>query len=102
MLYAAPEGFQDDTTILCSKENETLRILVRLDALINWGSNSFKPKKFRSLSIRKGGLDEDVCFKVTSQDITRIRYTWRHKGVLQHLAMEIYDAKSLPVQPKAK
>ncbi|GFO25116.1 reverse transcriptase [Plakobranchus ocellatus] len=44
-------------------------MLVRLDALINWGSNSFKPKKSRSLSIRKGKLDEDVCFKVTSQDM---------------------------------
>ncbi|GFO46410.1 reverse transcriptase [Plakobranchus ocellatus] len=31
-----------------------------------------KPKRFQSLSIRKGKLDEDVRFKVASQDITRI------------------------------
>ncbi|GFO44179.1 chemosensory receptor a [Plakobranchus ocellatus] len=34
---------------------------------------SFKPKKSQSLSLRKGKLDEDVCLKVASQDIPRIR-----------------------------
>ncbi|GFN80555.1 reverse transcriptase [Plakobranchus ocellatus] len=45
------KAFMDDTTILCSKENETHRMLVRLDALMNWSRMSFKPKKSRSLSL---------------------------------------------------
>ncbi|GFO24232.1 reverse transcriptase [Plakobranchus ocellatus] len=32
----------------------------------------FKPKKSRSLSIRKGKIDEYVCFKVAIQVISRI------------------------------
>ncbi|GFO07728.1 reverse transcriptase [Plakobranchus ocellatus] len=45
---------------------------VRLDALMNWSRMSFKPQKPRSRSTRRGKLNEDVCFKVTSQDIPRI------------------------------
>ncbi|GFO09935.1 reverse transcriptase [Plakobranchus ocellatus] len=33
---------------------------------------SFKTRKSRSSSIRKGKLDEDVWFKIVSQDIPRI------------------------------
>ncbi|GFO47349.1 reverse transcriptase [Plakobranchus ocellatus] len=70
--YMPPlKAFVDDTTILCSKENKTLRMLLRLDALMNWIRMSFKQKKFRRLSIRKSKLDEDVYFKVASQDISR-------------------------------
>ncbi|GFO35470.1 hypothetical protein PoB_006197500 [Plakobranchus ocellatus] len=35
MFYATQKAFIDDATILCSKEIETRRMLVRLDALIN-------------------------------------------------------------------
>ncbi|GFO11359.1 reverse transcriptase [Plakobranchus ocellatus] len=63
------KAFMDDTTILCSKETKTRRMLVRLDALMNWSRMSFKQKKSRSISIRKGKLDEDVSFKAASQDI---------------------------------
>ncbi|GFN81806.1 reverse transcriptase [Plakobranchus ocellatus] len=58
MFHAAPPVL---------KENETRRMLVCLDALMNWSRMSFKPKKSRSLSIRKVKLDEDVYFKVASQ-----------------------------------
>ncbi|GFO24453.1 reverse transcriptase [Plakobranchus ocellatus] len=68
MLHAALH----DSTILCFNENETRRMLVQLDVLMNWSRISFKPKKSRSLSIRKDMLDENVCFKVASQDIPRI------------------------------
>ncbi|GFN81495.1 reverse transcriptase [Plakobranchus ocellatus] len=64
--------FMDDNTILCSKEIVIRRVIVQLDALINWNRISFKLKKSRSLSITKGKLDEDVCFIVTNQDIPRI------------------------------
>ncbi|GFO48358.1 reverse transcriptase [Plakobranchus ocellatus] len=66
------KAFMDDTSLLCFKENETRRMLVRLDALMNWSRMSFKPKKSQSLSIRKGKLAEGVCFKAASQDIPRI------------------------------
>ncbi|GFO02608.1 reverse transcriptase [Plakobranchus ocellatus] len=53
--YMPPlKDFMDDTKILCSKENETRRMLVQLDALMNWSRMSFKPKKSRNMSIRKG------------------------------------------------
>ncbi|GFN83882.1 reverse transcriptase [Plakobranchus ocellatus] len=57
------KAFVDDITILCSKKNETRRMLNRLDALMNWNRMSFKPKKFRSVSIRKGKVDEYVCYR---------------------------------------
>ncbi|GFO07491.1 transposase [Plakobranchus ocellatus] len=68
------KAFIDDTTTLCSKENETRRMLIRQEALMNWGRLSFKTKKSRSLSIWKSRLDEDVCSKVASQEISRIFY----------------------------
>ncbi|GFN95159.1 reverse transcriptase [Plakobranchus ocellatus] len=66
------KAFMDDTTILFSKANETHRMLIRLDALMNLGRMSLKPQKSRSLSVRKGKIDEDVCFKVTSRNIPMI------------------------------
>ncbi|GFO04013.1 reverse transcriptase [Plakobranchus ocellatus] len=60
--YMPPlNAFIDDALILCAKENETCRILVRLYVLIIWSRMSFKPKKSRSLSIKKGRLAEGVC-----------------------------------------
>ncbi|GFO10280.1 reverse transcriptase [Plakobranchus ocellatus] len=66
------KAFMDCTMILCSKENETLRMLVRLDTLMDWSRMSFKPKKSRSLSLRKGKLDESASYKVAGQNIPRI------------------------------
>ncbi|GFN97770.1 reverse transcriptase [Plakobranchus ocellatus] len=44
--YMPPlKAFMGDATILCSKENETCRLLVRFDALMNWSRVSFKLKK---------------------------------------------------------
>ncbi|GFO10056.1 reverse transcriptase [Plakobranchus ocellatus] len=54
------KAFMDDTTILCSKENETRRMLVRLDALMKWSRMSLKPTKSGSLFIKKCKVDEDV------------------------------------------
>ena len=47
------KAFMDDTTIICSKEDETNRMLERLDVLMAWCRMKFKPKKSRSLSVRK-------------------------------------------------
>ncbi|GFO03458.1 reverse transcriptase [Plakobranchus ocellatus] len=61
------KAFMDDTTIICSKEDETRRILTRLDDLMSWCRMEFKPKKSRSLSIRRGKIDEAITFTVAEQ-----------------------------------
>ncbi|GFN76057.1 reverse transcriptase [Plakobranchus ocellatus] len=74
------KAFMDDTTIICSKEDETRRMLTRLDALMSWcrmefkpkKSRSFKLKKSRSLSIRKGKVDEATTFTVAEQQIPTV------------------------------
>ncbi|GFN84733.1 reverse transcriptase [Plakobranchus ocellatus] len=63
------KAFIDDTTIFCSKEDETKRMLTRLDDLMSWCRMEFKPKKSRSLSIRKGTVDEATTFTVAEQQI---------------------------------
>ncbi|GFN95614.1 hypothetical protein PoB_002212000 [Plakobranchus ocellatus] len=47
MLHEVPEGLQRDTKILCSKEIETPRELLWLDALMNWSRKSINMKKSR-------------------------------------------------------
>ena len=66
--YMPPlKAFMDDTTIICSKEDETRRMLERLDVLMTWCRMKFKPKKSRSLSVRKGKIDATTIFTVASQ-----------------------------------
>ncbi|GFO43725.1 polyprotein [Plakobranchus ocellatus] len=62
----------DDTTIICSKEDETRRMLTRLDDLTSWCRMEFKPKKSRSLSIRRGKVDEATTFTVAEQQISTV------------------------------
>ena len=65
--YMPPlKAFMDDTTIICSKEDETHRMLERLDVLMAWCTMKFKPKKSRSLSVRKGKIDATTIFTVAS------------------------------------
>ncbi|GFO32390.1 reverse transcriptase [Plakobranchus ocellatus] len=64
--------FMDDTTIICSKEDKTRRMLTRLDVLMSWCRLEFKPKKSRSLSIRKGKVDEATTFTVAEQQIPTV------------------------------
>ena len=47
------KAFMVDNTIICSNEDETRRMLERLDLLMAWCRRKFKPKKSRSLSVRK-------------------------------------------------
>ncbi|GFO12063.1 reverse transcriptase [Plakobranchus ocellatus] len=63
------KAFMDDTIIICSKEDETRRTLKRLDVLMSWCKIEFKPKNSRSLSIRKGKVDETMTFTVVEQQI---------------------------------
>ncbi|GFR91728.1 reverse transcriptase [Elysia marginata] len=67
-----PLAFMDDTTIICSKEEETRRMSARLDTLMAWCRMKFKPKKSRSLSIRKGKIEEAVTFTVAEKQIPTV------------------------------
>ncbi|GFO23738.1 reverse transcriptase [Plakobranchus ocellatus] len=66
------KAFMDDTTIICSKEDDTRRMLTRSDDLMSWCRMEFKPKKSRSLSIRRGKVDEATTFTVTEQQIPTV------------------------------
>ncbi|GFR94463.1 reverse transcriptase [Elysia marginata] len=66
------KAFMDDTTIICSKEEETRRMLTSLHTLMAWCRIKFKPKKSRSLSIRKGKIEEAVTFTVSEQRIPTV------------------------------
>ncbi|KAK3744418.1 hypothetical protein RRG08_000851 [Elysia crispata] len=71
--YMPPlKAFMDDITIICSKEYETRRMLERLDVLMAWCRMKFKPKKSRSLSVRKGKIDATTIFTVASQQIPTV------------------------------
>ncbi|GFN97894.1 alpha-2-macroglobulin-like [Plakobranchus ocellatus] len=66
------KAFMDDTTVICSKEDETRRMLTRVDVLMSWCRMEFKPKKSRSLSIKKGKVDEATTFTVADQQIQTV------------------------------
>ncbi|GFO30697.1 reverse transcriptase [Plakobranchus ocellatus] len=69
-----PLKFMADTTIICSKEDETRRLLTRLDDLMSWCRMEFKPKKSRSLSIRRGKVDEATTFTLAEQQIPTVSH----------------------------
>ena len=58
--------FMDDTTVLSSKEEDTRKILERLNEVVKAAGMQFKPKKSRSLSLRKGKVDESVTFNIAN------------------------------------
>ncbi|GFR70068.1 reverse transcriptase [Elysia marginata] len=66
------KAFMEDTIIICFKEDETRQMLARLDTLMAWCRMKFKPKKSRSLSIRKGKIEEAVTFTVAEQQIRTV------------------------------
>ncbi|GFO02114.1 reverse transcriptase [Plakobranchus ocellatus] len=74
VILKAAEGkaFMDDTTVICSNEYETRRMLTCLDLFMSWCRMEFKPKKSRSLSIRKGKVDETTTFTVAEQQIPTV------------------------------
>ena len=66
------KAFMDDTTVLSSKESETRHVLERLDEIIASSRMKFKPKKSRSLSLRKGKVTDAVIFNVANQAIPTV------------------------------
>ncbi|KAK3779742.1 hypothetical protein RRG08_035881 [Elysia crispata] len=52
--YVPPlKAFMDDITIICSNNDDTIRMLERLNILMIWCRMIVKPKKSCSLSVRK-------------------------------------------------
>ena len=49
-------AFMDDLTLMSSSEQQVERGLVRLDELLKWTGMRFKPKKCRSVSLRRGRI----------------------------------------------
>ena len=72
--YLTPplKAFMDDTTIICSKEEETRTLLEKLDTIISAAKMQFKPKKSRSLSLRRGKVDDSVKFRIANQTIPTV------------------------------
>ena len=66
------KAFMDDTTVISSNEDETRHVLKRLDDIVASSRMKFKPKKSRSLSLRKGKVIDSVVFRVANQDIPSV------------------------------
>ena len=66
------KAFMDDTTIIASEESEANAILGKLDDLIKWCRMQFKPKKSRSLSLRRGKVSKDTHFHIGGQRIPTV------------------------------
>ena len=71
--YMPPlKAFKDDTTIICSNEDETRRMLESLDVVMVWCRMIFKQKKTSGLSVKKGKIDATTTFTVANQQIPTI------------------------------
>ena len=62
--------FMDDTTVFTSHEVEARKMFQRPEEHINWYKIAFKPKKSRSLTLKKGRLDNTVNFEVVSGQLS--------------------------------
>jgi hypothetical protein len=72
-VYMPPlKAFMDDTTVIQNGEKRTKAILDRLDAVISWARMKFKPSKSRSLSLRKGKVNEKAIFTISGQKILTV------------------------------
>ena len=49
-----------------------LRMLELLDGLMAWCRMNFKPKKYRSLAVRKGKVDAATAFAVANKQIPTV------------------------------
>ena len=66
------KAFMDDTTILSSKESTTRKLISFMDDQMIWLRIKFKPQKSRSLSLRRGKLNQDVNFEIDGQRIPTV------------------------------
>ena len=66
------KSFMDDMTILSSRESTTQNLISFMDELMIWCRMKFKPQKSRSLSLRRGKLNQNVNFEIGGQRIPTV------------------------------
>ena len=71
--YLPPlKAFMDYTAVICSKEDETCQMLERLGELMSLCRMNFKPKRYCSLSVRKGKIDLTTTFTAANKQIPKV------------------------------
>ena len=66
------KAFMDNTTILSSQESTTPKILSLMDKQMIWCRMKFKPKKSRSLLLKKRKVNQNINFMVGGQRISTV------------------------------
>ena len=91
------KAFMDDITVLAKCEEDTKRVLSRLDELITWTRMKFKAKKSRSCTIIKSKVKE-IHYRIAGEQIPTVKEEsvknlgrWYGDGLSdRHKGMEIY------------
>ncbi|XP_052238630.1 uncharacterized protein LOC127849922 [Dreissena polymorpha] len=65
-------GFMDDLTVTTTTHVQARWVLGALDETVTWARMKFKPKKSRSLVIKKGKVTQKFTFQVQSEDIPSV------------------------------
>ena len=65
-------GFMDDLTITTTTHVQARWILTALEDTVTWARMKFKPKKSRSLIIKKGKVTKRFTLQVQGEDIPSI------------------------------
>ncbi|XP_052234917.1 uncharacterized protein LOC127847189 [Dreissena polymorpha] len=65
-------GFMDDLTVIKTTHVQARWVLRALDETVTWARMKFKPKKSRSLVIKKGKVTQRFTLQVQSEDIPSI------------------------------
>ena len=65
-------SFMDDITVICSEPARTRRGIQKLSEMIRWLRMKFKASKCRSLSIRRGKV-QDVRFQIAGEGMPTVR-----------------------------
>ena len=73
ILMPSVKAFMDDTTLVLNKCISMRRALDAFSGLLSWCGMSFKATKSRSLSLRRGKIDDNVTFSVAGNRIPTLR-----------------------------
>ena len=65
-------AFMDDLTLLNPSTNEADKVLVKLEELMQWARMKFKPRKSRSLVLKRGKLDSSYHFYLSEEPIPTV------------------------------
>ena len=65
-------AFMDDLTLLNPSTNKADKVLAKLEELMQWARMKFKPRKSRSLVLKRGKLDSSYHFYLSEEPITTV------------------------------